>query len=245
MRTPRLTNPTRRLVLGTLATTMLAAGCHVRETRVATPEADYAAELVRSRVETREGKKKPTWKPIVLGVIAAATAGSVAMVWGGFLAPNRPLAVTGIVGAVVIPTLGSLPFLLEQDQPWTKTEWEEWQPVPGSKAAVDVMGRQVEPLTSHALVADAEGNLQVPLSQLCDAPRMSELHLVDVVVRVPDADAEVASATLPVDRLPAPCGGGRLSLFGRAPAPAPAAVIVEPLGSSPSPNPEGGEHAQH
>lgn len=227
----------RALGLALLAGAMLAAGCHVRETRVATPEADYAAELVRSRVEAREGKKKPTWKPIVLGVIAGATVGSVAMVWAGFLAPNRPLAVTGIIGAVTIPTFGSLPFLLEQDEPWTKTEWEAWQPVAGSKASLDVMGREVEPLSTHALVTDAEGNVQLPLAQLCDAPRMSDLHLVDVVVRVPDAKAEVAAATVPVDRLPSPCGGGRLSLFHRAEAPA-----AEP--PSTTPHPEGTAHAE-
>lgn len=221
MNTPHL--PTRArarsLVVGALVATVLGAGCHVRETRVTAPEADYAAELVRSRAETRTGKKKPTWKPIVMGVIAGVTAGSVAMVWGGFLAPNRPLAVTGIVLAVTVPTLGSIPFLLKQDEPWTVTEWNEWQPVAGSKAELDVVGREPKPLATHPLVTDAEGNVQLPLAQLCQAPGASELYLVDVVVRMPTA--EDATTSLPVARLPAPCGGGRLSLLrpgGTAPA---------------------------
>lgn len=217
----RHSTPTRRarsLVLGTLALTMLAAGCHVREARVATPTADYEAQLVRSRVEAREGKKKPTWKPIVLGVLAGVTASSVAMMWVGFLKPNRPLAVTGIVLVTTVPTLGSIPFLLEQDQPWAKTEWEAWKPMPGTKATLDVLGRDIAPLSTLPLVADAEGNLHVPLQQLCDAPRVRELQLVDVMVRAPAAAAEVA--TVPVDRLPEPCGGGRLSLLHPTETPA-------------------------
>lgn len=232
---------TRAIGPSRLAVVVLAVGCHVRETRVTMPEADYAAQLVRSRVETREGQRRPTWKPIVLGIIAGATAGSVAMVWGGFLAPNRPLAVTGIVGAVTIPTLGSIPFLLEQDHPWTKTEWEQWQPVVSGKASLDVLGREVEPISTHALVSDAAGNVEVSLAQLCDAPRMGDLHLVDVVVRVPDSRAEVATTSIPVDRLPAPCGGGRLSLFHRV-EPSPA---TDPAAEPPIHDHGADAHAQH
>lgn len=227
-----------RLSTGPLALAVLAAGCHVQETRVTNPEADYAAELVHSRVEHRSGKKKPTWKPIVMGLLAGAAAASVTMVWVGFLQPNRPLAVSGIVLAVTVPTLGSIPFLLKQDDPWTKTDWSEWKPVPGAAASLDVMGRDEQPLVVHPLTADAEGNLHVPLAQLCDGPSMSALHLVDVVVRVPHA--EEAATTLLVDRLPAPCGGGRLSLLGPSADREPTEP-TEPGGPG-EPSNQGGDH---
>lgn len=201
----------QRLLALTLAMAVPAAtACAVTEHRIVDPETDWAAAEVEARIEVRKGKRKATWKPVVAGVIAAATAGAVSMIWVGFLSPNRPLAVTGIVGSVTIPTLGTLPFLLRQDVPWTKTEWEDWAPAGRQRARVDVLGRRPTPLATHVAVADEGGALHMPFATtLCAHTEVRELQLVDLVVRVPDA--EPASLSLPVERLP--CGGGRLSLL--------------------------------
>ena len=186
-------------------------GCSTTERRIVEPEADWAKAEVEARIEERKGKRKATWKPIVAGAIAAVTAGAVSMIWVGFLTPNRPMAVAGLVGVAVVPTFGTLPFLLRQDVPWTKTEWKSWEPAGNQRADLDVIGREEKPLSTHGLVTDADGALHIPFSTtLCDDAKVRELQLVDLVVRVPDTES--ASVTIPVERLP--CGGGRLSLLG-------------------------------
>ena len=187
-----------------------SAGCAVTERRIVDPEADWAAAEVAARVEVREGKRKATWKPVVAGLIAAATAGAVSMIWVGFLTPNRPMAVAGIVGSVTIPTLGTIPFLVRQDVPWTTTKWSDWGPARNQDARVDVLGRRTQPLVTQTVATDPHGALHIPFSTtLCDHAEVRELQLVDIEVRV--EHAEDASLSLPTDRLP--CGGGRLSLL--------------------------------
>lgn len=201
----------RASILAVSAQLLLApTGCAVTERRIIEPQADWAAAEVEARVEVRHGKRKATWKPIVAGLLTAATAGAVSMIWVGFLTPNRPMAVAGIVGSVAIPTLGTVPFLLRQDVPWVATQWSTWAPARNERAQIDIVGRRPQPLATQTVATDPHGTLHIPLStQLCGATTVRDLQLVDLVMRVDDA--ERASLSLPLDRLR--CGGGRLSLL--------------------------------
>ncbi|MBC8071858.1 MAG: hypothetical protein IAG13_26260 [Deltaproteobacteria bacterium] len=189
---------------------------NLHERRATTPSVEAGNQTVSARVEERRGKRYGTWKPYVAALVLGAVVGASAMVWKGFLDPNRPLAVTGLVLVTTLPVLGSLPFLVKQGTPWTRTKWDTWRPAPGVDARLDVIGGFHEVVVRREVASGSDGGLHIELG---DSLCKSGLHLadayVDLVVTVPDAESS-ARASVPARGLAGQCET-RLTLMPAAP----------------------------
>lgn len=199
-----------------VALALVVPACKVQERRVSTLHPDYEGGTVDARVEKRDGRKRGTWKPYVASVLGLAAVASAGMIVAGFYDPRkRWVANSGIVLAAVLP-LFAIPFVVKSDTPWVRTKWSAWEPAPGTDARIDVIGRDPQPILSSTVRTDPQGHLRVQLEPtLCPTPTWKSLGMIDLVVRVRDAETE-PSLAMPVDRLEPRCTKN-LSLLGRAP----------------------------
>ncbi|MBX7083302.1 MAG: hypothetical protein K1X88_29110 [Nannocystaceae bacterium] len=202
----------RATALATLAALALTtpACSQVVEHRVSAPTVDDAGEIT-ARVEQRRGRRVGTWKPYYTAALLGAIVGSGAMIWTGFLAPNRPLAVTGIVLAATLPVVGSIPFMVKQDVSWTRTRWEPWEPAPATEARLAVIGGADRVLLRREITTADDGIMRTQLGDsLCDAGLQLQIARVDLELTL-DAKTPPARTTVGASRVAGHCSP-RLSL---------------------------------
>ncbi|MFO0635892.1 MAG: hypothetical protein U0168_23885 [Nannocystaceae bacterium] len=192
-----------------LASTVPACS-QVVEHRVSAPAVDDTGQIT-AQVEQRRGKRVGTWKPYYTAALLGAIVGSGAMIWTGFLAPNRPLSVTGIVLAATLPVVGSIPFMVKQDVSWTRTRWQPWEPAPATAARLAVIGGADRVLLRQSVTTAQDGVMRTQLGDsLCSAGLQLEIARVDLELTI-DRKTPPARSTVAATRIAGACGP-RLSL---------------------------------
>lgn len=204
--------PRRTLVAFAATLALGSSACsHVVEHRASAPSVDDTGQIT-AHVEQRRGTRVATWKPYYTVALLGAIVASGAMMWTGFLAPNRPLSVTGIVLAATLPVVGAVPYVVTRDTPWTRTKWKNWEPAPGTAAELAVIGGVDDVLVRRSLTSGSDGTIRTQLGDsLCASGLRLELARVDLELTV-DRKTPTARATVPAARVSGACGP-RLSLL--------------------------------